>query len=195
MIAIIDYNAGNTRSVQYALSRLGADSVVSSDHAVIRSASRVIFPGVGHAAPAMEILQEQRLDQLIPELRQPVLGICLGMQLMCRFSEEGNTNGLGIFQETVSRFEISNLKVPHMGWNALKLSADLLFEQVPDSTQVYFVHSYFAACGPETIATANYGAVFSAALRMRNFWAVQFHPEKSGKAGEQIIRNFLNVEL
>lgn len=195
MIAIIDYQAGNTRSVQYALQRLGAESIVTSDISEIRQATRVIFPGVGHAAPAMEVLRERQLHNLIPQLTQPVLGICLGMQLMCRFSEEGNTEGLGIFQESVFRFGYPKLKVPHMGWNALDIIPDALFRQMPEPCHVYFVHSYFVDYGTKTIATTRYGSVFSAAMRKNNFWAVQFHPEKSGLIGEQILQNFLNTDL
>jgi len=196
-VAIIKYNSGNVQSVQYALQRLGVSSVVTDDEAVIRSAGKVIFPGVGHASAAMNYLRERAMDKLIVSLTQPVLGICLGLQLMCNHSEEGDTECLGIFDEQVKLFvpavttEIQ--KVPQIGWNNIYNYNSLLFTGLADNAFVYTVHSYYAALGNETIATTNYILPYSAALQKNNFYAVQFHPEKSGLIGETILKNFINI--
>jgi glutamine amidotransferase len=192
MIAIIDYGAGNIRSVKYALDRIGASSVLTGDPEVISNAAKVIFPGVGEARSAMTTLKKNGLARLIPELQQPVLGICLGMQLLCEFSEEGNTPGMGIFQVEVKRFR-TDLKVPHIGWNTIFDLQTALFEKIPENTYTYFVHSYYVPENEHTIASTEYGLRFSSALRKKNFFATQFHPEKSGDAGEQILKNFLNL--
>lgn len=186
-VAIIDYGAGNLHSVMYALERLGVDPIITDNKSVLSTADLVIFPGVGHANAAMEALRTKDLVEFIPTLKQPVLGICLGMQLMCRHSEEGNVDGLGIFDADVLRFR-GDFKVPHMGWNGL-LNGQSILDDV--NADVYFVHSYYVPVVEETIATADYQGVFSAALQKDNFYACQFHPEKSGVAGEQILRNFL----
>jgi len=195
MIAIIKYNAGNVQSVQYALQRIGVASVVTDDAALIQSADKVIFPGVGHATSAMQYLKERELDQLIISLKQPVLGICLGLQLMCRHSEEGDTDCLGIFDETVKLFPTAkeNLKIPQIGWNNIYNYKSVLFNGLGDNAFVYTVHSYFAALGNETIAATDYIIPYSAALEKANFYAVQFHPEKSGTVGELILKNFINI--
>ncbi len=191
-IAIIKYNAGNVRSVMFALERLGVRSTLTDDPEEIRSSDKVIFPGVGEASSAMNHLKKHNLDALVKSLRQPVLGICLGMQLMCRYSEEGNTGGIGIFDEDVKRFR-NGLKVPQIGWNNLSGLKDELFSGIDKGAFVYFVHGYYAGLNPCTIAEANYGVNFSSAMRKDNFYAVQFHPEKSGKTGQTILQNFLNL--
>jgi imidazole glycerol-phosphate synthase subunit HisH len=196
MIAIIKYNAGNVQSVQYALQRLGVESIVTDDAAMIRNADKVIFPGVGHAAPAMQYLRDKQLDKLIVSLQQPVLGICLGLQLMCNHSEEGDTQCLGIFNEAVKLFfpsQDQHLKVPHVGWNSIHDFKTTLFDDLKENDFVYSVHSYYAALGNETVATTNYIHPFSAALQKNNFYAVQFHPEKSGTVGETILKNFISL--
>ena len=196
MVVIIKYNAGNVQSVQYALQRIGVDSIVTDDKATIQSADKVIFPGVGHANAAMKYLRERQLDQLILSLKQPVLGICLGLQLMCKYSEEGNTECLGIFNEQVKLFSTSLTavhKIPQIGWNNIYDYHSKLFTGVNDNEFVYTVHSYYAALGAATIATTDYIIPYSAALEKDNFYAVQFHPEKSGKVGEQILENFINI--
>jgi glutamine amidotransferase len=196
MVAIIKYNAGNVQSVQYALQRIGVDSIVTDDKATIESADKVIFPGVGHANAAMQYLRERQLDQLIISLQQPVLGICLGLQLMCKYSEEGNTDCLGIFDEKVKLFSTPSTtvhKIPQIGWNNIYAYHSKLFTGVNDNEFVYTVHSYYAALGAATIATTDYIIPYSAALEKDNFYAVQFHPEKSGKVGEQILKNFINI--
>jgi imidazole glycerol-phosphate synthase subunit HisH len=190
-IAVVKYNAGNIRSVLFALERIGAKGVVTDDPDLIRSADKVIFPGVGEASSAMKYLHEHGMTTLITSLKQPVLGICLGMQLMCKFSEEGNTECLGIFDKRVRRFRGS--KVPHVGWNTLAAGDSPLFRGLPENAFMYFVHSYFVEKGTDTIAVTDYEGEFSAALRKDNFYAVQFHPEKSGKDGERILRNFLDL--
>lgn len=191
-VVIIKYNAGNILSVQYALKRIGVESVVSDDHELIRSADRVIFPGVGEAKTTMSFLIERKLDQLLRELTQPVLGICLGLQLMCRHSEEGNTDCINLFDVDVRKFPPGD-KVPHMGWNAIKGLKGRLFEGVPPGSYVYFVHSYYAEVNEVTSATCDYIVNFSAAFEYNNYFATQFHPEKSGATGEQILKNFLSL--
>lgn len=191
-IAIIDYNAGNVQSVLFALERLGVDAVLTDDHDLIRSAEKVIFPGVGEANTTMAYLKEHGLDELIRSLTQPVLGICLGMQLLCEHSEENDTPCLGIIPQKVLRFRPkAGEKVPHMGWNSLRMLKNGVFTPELEGGYVYFVHSYYAEVGPHTTATTDYIQPFSSGLRKENFYATQFHPEKSGKAGERILKNFL----
>lgn len=191
-IAIIDYNAGNVRSVLYAMERLGHQAQLTSDHDEIRQADRVIFPGVGEAFNTMAHLRETGLDQLIPSLQQPVLGICLGMQLLCAHSEEGNTTCLGIIPQEVRKFiPQQGEKVPHMGWNTLELNGDSWLSPELQDQHVYFVHSYYVEEGPYTVARTQYIHPFTSVLRKDNFFATQFHPEKSGDVGEQILRDFL----
>ena len=201
-VVIIKYNAGNVQSVLYALQRLGTNAIVTDDVDKILSADKVIFPGVGNAASAMEYLKEKRLDELIISLKQPVLGICLGLQLLCNFSQEGNTKCLGIFDSTVKKFEDSvfqnkNLvpyKIPHMGWNTIDHLSSPLMSGVAENSYAYFVHSYYAELSAETIATTDYINPFSSAMQKNNFLGVQFHTEKSGLTGEQILKNFLNIK-
>jgi len=189
-IVVIDYGAGNVRSVGFALERLGIEPVITNKPEVIKGADKVIFPGVGEAGSAMKRLMETGLDRLIPELKQPVLGICLGMQLMGTFSEEGKTRGLGILPFTVQRFNHS-LKIPHMGWNRVFHLKDGLFNGIEVESYLYFVHSYYVPNNEYSIATTDYGFEFSSAVRFENFYAVQFHPEKSGETGSRILENFL----
>lgn len=193
-IVILKYNAGNTQSVIYALERLGINPVLTNDFDEIKSADKVIFPGVGEASSTMKHLRGLNLDKLIPQLKQPVLGICLGMQLMCNYSEEGNTKCLGIFNTDVKRFDSGNKeKVPHMGWNDINtIRGKWTAEHVLDKN-MYFVHSYFVPVTPDTVATCSYGGDFSAALEKNNFYATQFHPEKSAHQGQQIIKNFIEL--
>ncbi len=199
MTAVVKYNAGNIQSVLFALERLGAEAVWTDDPETLRRADRVIFPGVGEASSAMHYLRERGLDDVIRSLQQPVLGICLGLQLFCRHSEEQNTDCLGIFDLAVRCFPapaagIDNpLKVPHMGWNTLRDLRSPLFNGLEDGEYMYFVHSYFAEYSPQAIATTDYGLAYSAALQRDNFYAVQFHPEKSGPAGQRILQNFLEI--
>jgi glutamine amidotransferase len=192
MIAIVQYNAGNVRSVQNALNRLGYASLVTEDPEVLLSADKIIFPGVGEASSAMQYLKERGLDAVLRKLEQPVLGICLGLQLLCAYSEEGDTECLGIFPNSVRRFT-GNAIIPHMGWNNFKSLEGELFKGVKTSDDVYFVHGYFAELGAETLATCNYIQDFSAALRKNNFYATQFHPEKSAGVGARILKNFLEL--
>jgi glutamine amidotransferase len=192
MIAIIDYNAGNISSVQNALTRLGYDSIITRDKNEILAAEKVILPGVGEASSAMKYLKEYELDTLIKELKQPFLGICLGMQLMCQSSEEGNTSCLGIFDAKVLLFPPTE-KVPHMGWNDLTSLKGELLDKVNPIEDVYFVHSYYVELSEETCAQCDYILPFSAALQKDNFYATQFHPEKSADVGEQILTNFLEL--
>ncbi|HEU4472731.1 MAG TPA: imidazole glycerol phosphate synthase subunit HisH [Flavisolibacter sp.] len=189
-LSIVKYNAGNVRSVLNALERLGVSATVTDDPEALRASDKVIFPGVGEASSAMRYLREQGLDKLILELRQPVLGICLGMQLMCRHSEENDTECLGIFDLEVRRF--SEAKVPQVGWNQAIDAAGPLFTGMSDRPYFYFVHSYYADLGKETAATSEYGIRFSSALQKDNFYGVQFHPEKSAEDGELLIKNFLD---
>lgn len=194
MIAIIDYKMGNLRSVENALRRLGADFCVTADARQIGQADRVLLPGVGNAAEAMENLRRADLTQVIRDLRRPVLGICVGMQVMCRHSEEGDTDCLGIFDARVRRFRPSPTeKVPHMGWNRIANLETKLFRGLEGGEHVYFVHSYYPELCPDTIATSRHGLMFSAALKYENFYGTQFHPEKSGGVGEQILKNFLEL--
>jgi len=190
MIAILKYNAGNTRSVQNAIQRLGYECIVTDDIAQLQAADKVIFPGVGEAGSAMEYLKAKGLDVVIKNLKQPVLGICLGLQLMCTASEEGATEGLGIFDVLVKKFPPTGI-VPHMGWNNFSVINSPLFNGVSTEDNIYFVHSYYAELSINTIAQCDYLLPFSAALQKDNFYAVQFHTEKSGAVGEQILKNFL----
>lgn len=194
---IIKYNAGNIFSVDYALKRLGIDAEITGDIEKIKAADKVIFPGVGEAGTTMAYLRKHKLDEVIRNLKQPVLGICIGMQLMCKSSEEGgNIPCLGIFDEEVKLFiptETMN-KVPHIGWNTVQYQDSPLFKGLPQDTCFYYVHSYYATAGKDTIATTDYIHPYSAALQKDNFYAVQFHPEKSGAMGEILLRNFLITE-
>ena len=190
---IIKYNAGNIRSVDFALRRLGISAEITSDHAKIQSADKVIFPGVGEASSTMQYLREQQLDKVIKNLKQPVLGICLGMQLMCNSSEENDTPGLGILDARVKRFRDTNLKIPHVGWSRIYNLHSSIFQGVEEGSYVYFVHSYYVETGSHTIAKTDYSMPFSSAANQENFFATQFHPEKSGKTGEQILKNFINL--
>lgn len=189
-VVIIKYNAGNIKSVFFALERLGIAPIWTDNPEVISTADRVIFPGQGEASSAMKYLRERKLDQLIVGLKQPVLGICIGLQLLCKHSEEGNTECLGVFEEKVVKFH-KGLKVPHMGWNTLENKSGALLEGLGTTPYLYYVHSYYANVGKQTVATTNYGIDFSAVLQKDNFYAVQAHPEKSGKDGEMILKNFL----
>lgn len=192
-IAIVKYNAGNIESVKNALNRLGVEPILTDDAELLKSADKVIFPGVGEASTAMKYLRERNLDAVIKELCQPVLGVCLGMQLLCAFSEENKTDCLGILPHRVRRFAGENLKVPQMGWNnVFNLKTDLL-AGVAENSYVYFVHGFYVEASAETIATCDYGVNFSAAIRHENFYAVQFHAEKSGAVGERILENFLKI--
>ncbi|WP_010517052.1 imidazole glycerol phosphate synthase subunit HisH [Croceivirga radicis] len=190
-LVIIDYGAGNIQSIKFAFQRLGVNAVLSNDPEVIRKAEKVIFPGVGEASSAMRKLRESGLDTVIPTLSQPVLGICLGMQLMCNASEEGNTKGLGIFDVDVVKFN-SNVKVPQIGWNKIENLQSPLFKNL-ENDFIYLVHSFYAPKCEETIATCTYGLEYAAALAKDNFYGVQFHPEKSGQYGAQILKNFLSL--
>lgn len=192
MIAIIKYNGGNISSVQNALNRLSAESVVTDDFETIRKADRVIFPGVGEASSTMKLLKQKGLDLLIPKLTQPLLGICLGMQLMCKNNEEGNTTGMGIFDISVKKFPAKNI-VPHMGWNGISEVQSPLFSSPYESDDFYFVHSYYCELSEHTTSVCDYILPFSASLQKDNFFATQFHPEKSGKVGQEILKNFLMI--
>jgi glutamine amidotransferase len=212
-IVIVKYNAGNIQSVLYALERIGLNAVVTDDHAAIQTADKVIFPGVGEASTAMQYLRERNLDKLLISLTQPVLGICLGMQLMCSYSEENNTACLNIFREPVKKFDPLNnnlpettvttgqpaveprldLKVPQIGWNNIYDLKTDLFKDVRENSYVYLVHSYYAALGEHTIAITDYVQPYSTGLHTKNFYGVQFHPEKSADTGEHILKNFLSL--
>ena len=191
-LVIIDYGAGNIQSLKFAIKRLGYEAFLSHDTSEIRSADKVIFPGVGEASSAMQKLSQTGLQNVIPNLRQPVLGICLGMQLMCNGSEEGNTKGLGIFDVDVSKFP-TDVKVPQMGWNVITNLKSDLFADVAENEHVYMVHSYFAGLCDETISETDYHVKYSSALGRDNFYGTQFHPEKSGAIGERILKNFLSM--
>lgn len=192
MIAILKYNAGNVKSVENAVKKLGYEVIVTDDEKLLKSADKVIFPGVGEASSAMKYLKENQLDNLIKSLQQPVLGICLGMQLMCEYSEEGNTDGLGIFQTKVKKFPPLDL-VPQMGWNNFSSLKGELFQNINLQNDCYFVHSFYAEICSETIAVTDYILPFSAGLKKDNFYATQFHPEKSSETGLQILKNFLEL--
>ncbi|MCX6228001.1 MAG: imidazole glycerol phosphate synthase subunit HisH [Bacteroidia bacterium] len=199
-IVVIKYNAGNIRSVDFALQRIGISATITDDKDEIRNADRVIFPGVGEAATTMQFLKQHKLDTLICDLKQPVLGVCLGLQLMCSHSEEGDTTCLGIFPEKVKKFvpqagDLSHCKIPHMGWNSLSELKNPLFEGLSEADYFYFVHSYYATTGADTAATCTYLNPFSAALQRDNFYATQFHPEKSGSAGSKLLSNFINLKF
>ncbi len=191
-IVIIDYGAGNIQSIKFAIKRLGFVAALSSDEAEIKAADKVIFPGVGEASSAMRMLRQSKLDLLIPTLKQPVLGICLGMQLMCSECEEGDTTGLGIFDVPVIKFN-NSVKVPQIGWNQICELRSTLFKNIKEFEYVYLVHSYYVAECEQTIATSEYGVKYSTALKKDNFYGVQFHPEKSSNAGEHILKNFLEL--
>ncbi|MDZ4663244.1 MAG: imidazole glycerol phosphate synthase subunit HisH [Bacteroidota bacterium] len=191
--AIIKYNAGNITSVEFALKRVGIEPIITSDTTEIQAADKVIFPGVGEASSAMAFLKENNLDKVIKDLKQPVLGICLGMQLMCDYSEEGETDCLGIFNKKVKHFGSKELKVPQIGWNNIFDLKSPLFKNVKNDSFVYFVHGYYAELGENTIATTDYILNYSSALNKNNFYGAQFHPEKSGDIGEQILKNFIDL--
>lgn len=194
MIAVIDYNMGNIRSLGNAIGRLGAEWVLTSDPAAIRKASHVILPGVGNAGKAMHNIHLLGLESTLLSLRRPVLGICVGMQVMCLHSDEGDVDCLGIFDTKVCHFEMQdNLKVPHMGWSRISNLESKLFKGVDSGAYVYFVHSYYASLCNDTIATARHGIMFSAALKYENYYGTQFHPEKSGDVGETVLKNFLEI--
>ena len=193
-IVIIDYGAGNIQSIKFALKRLGYNAILSNDADTIKNADKVIFPGVGEASSAMRKLKITGLDTLIPQLKQPVLGICLGMQLMCKSSEEGNTKGLGIFDVDVVKFS-DKVKVPQIGWNTITNLKSDLFKGIKKEEYMYLVHSYYAPLCKETIATTYYELNYSSALQKENFYGVQFHPEKSSSAGELLLRNFLELPM
>ncbi|HET8855063.1 MAG TPA: imidazole glycerol phosphate synthase subunit HisH [Salinimicrobium sp.] len=192
-VVIIDYGAGNIRSIQFALERLGYHGRLSNSPEEIRSAEKVIFPGVGEAGSAMSKLRATGLDLIIPQLRQPVLGICLGMQLMCTGSEEGDTLGLDIFNVPVLRFSSKGVKVPQIGWNEIYDLKSEIFQNIPEKDYVYMVHSYYVPECPESIAKTDYRITYSSALQKENFYGLQFHPEKSGGTGERILKNFLKI--
>ena len=199
-IVIIKYNAGNIESVNNALNRLNVKAEITADHDKIRNADKVIFPGVGEASTTMEYLRRHQLDKLIISLKQPVLGICLGLQLMCSHSDENDTRCLGIFDEKVQKFSLQPgllpaMKIPHMGWNTITGLKSSLFDPAMEGEYCYFVHSFYATTGQDTAAVCHYPLPFSAALQKDNFYAVQFHPEKSGKVGARILENFLNLTI
>jgi len=192
MIAIVKYNAGNIQSVKNAVERLGYSCIVTDDETMLKSAEKVIFPGVGEASSAMKYLKERKLDEVIKNLTQPVLGICLGQQLMCNFSAESDTKCLGIFDVNVIKFEAKE-KVPHMGWNNLTNINSELFNGIANDVDFYFVHSFYAEIGESTTSICDYINPFSASMQKNNFYATQFHPEKSSKIGEQLLLNFLKL--
>ncbi|MCF6294445.1 MAG: imidazole glycerol phosphate synthase subunit HisH [Flavobacteriaceae bacterium] len=191
-LVIIDYGAGNIKSIQFAFKRLGIDAMLTNNPEEILNADKVIFPGVGEASNAMMMLKESQLDKLIPKLKQPVLGICLGMQLLCKHTEEGDTSGLGVFNVNIKRFS-NKVKVPQMGWNTIRDLKSDLFSGIKNNEYMYLVHSYYAEQCKETIATTNYETNYASALQHENFYGVQFHPEKSSIAGEKILKNFLTL--
>lgn len=189
-ITIIDYNAGNVQSVHFALQRIGYEANITSDLSEIKNSDKVIFPGVGQAGSTMQYLKQKKLDKLIPQLKQPVLGICLGMQLLCSFTEEAQTKCLDVFPNKVKLFK-GEKKIPHVGWNSIGNLKGSLFRNIDGNPYVYFVHSYYAEILADTVATCNYMGNFSAAIQKDNFFALQFHPEKSGDVGQQILKNFI----
>ncbi len=191
-IVIINYGAGNIQSIKFAIQRLGYEAVLSNNEDEIRNADKVIFPGVGEASSAMAMLKSTGLDKVIPTLKQPVLGICLGMQLMCKYCEEGDTKGLNIFDVDVIKFN-DNEKVPQIGWNQIENLKSDLFKGINEKEYMYLVHSYYVPMNNETIAVTNYGLKYASALQEKNFYGVQFHPEKSSKAGAQLLKNFLEL--
>lgn len=191
-LTIVNYGAGNIKSIQFAFKRLGYDAVLTDNPDLIKASDKVIFPGVGEASSAMLKLKQTGLEKLIPQLTQPVLGICLGMQLMCKHTEEGHTDGLGIFDVNVKRFS-NKVKVPQMGWNTITNLKSDLFKGIRDKEYMYLVHSYYAEDCEEAIATSNYELEYASALENDNFFGVQFHPEKSSRAGERILENFLKL--
>lgn len=191
-VVIINYGAGNIKSIQFAFKRLGVDAFLSNNPGEILNADKVIFPGVGEAGSAMSKLKETKLNKLIPNLKQPVLGICLGMQLLCNHTEESDTVGLGVFDADVKRFS-NNVKVPQMGWNTITNLKSELFKDIADNEYMYLVHSFYAENCEQAIATTNYDVEYASALQYKNFYGVQFHPEKSSTAGEQILENFLKL--
>ena len=191
-IVIIDYGAGNIKSIQFAFKRLGYEAILSSDAEIIKAADKVIFPGVGEASNAMQMLKSSGLDKVIPNLKQPVLGICLGMQLLCNHSEEGDTKGLGVFDVEVRKFS-NAVKVPQMGWNKITNLKSGLFKGIAEGEYMYLVHSFYAEQCSETIAITNYETNYASALQHENFYGVQFHPEKSGFIGSKILENFMNL--
>ena len=192
-LVIIKYNAGNIQSVLYALERLGHQARVTDDPEEIKSADKIIFPGVGEASSAMKYLKERNIDLLIRELKQPVLGICLGMQLMCLHSEENDTECLGIFETQVRKFQNAGLKVPQIGWNQLSQLKGPIFEGIDENCFCYFVHSYYAGICDQTVGKTEYGNLFSSALSHDNYFGVQFHPEKSAETGQRVLENFLKI--
>lgn len=192
-VAIVKYNAGNIQSVSYALNRLGIQPIVTNDPDVLYKADKVIFPGVGDAGTAMPYLRERHLDEVLVSLKQPFLGICFGMQLMCKHSEEGDVDCLGIFDVNVKRFPSGIEKVRHMGWNTISNLNGTLLKNIPAESYVYFVHSYYAEMNPHSTATCNYVLPFSAGIEKDNFFAFQFHPEKSGVVGAKILQNFIEL--
>jgi glutamine amidotransferase len=191
-LVIIDYGAGNIKSIQFAFKRLGMDATLSKNPEEIISGDKIIFPGVGEASTAMQMLQECQLDIVIPKLKQPVLGICLGMQLLCNETEEGKTKGLGVFDTTIKRFS-NNVKVPQMGWNTITNLKSDLFSEIKDHEYMYLVHSFYAEQCAQSIAITNYDGNYASALHHNNFYGVQFHPEKSSTVGAQILKNFLDL--
>jgi len=191
-LKIVNYGAGNIKSIQFAFQRLGYDAVLTNNPEDLIKADKVIFPGVGEASSAMKKLKESGLDTLIPQLKQPVLGICLGMQLMCHHTEEGDTKGLGIFNTEVKRFS-KNVKVPQMGWNTVRNLKSNLFKNISEGDYMYLVHSYYAKHCEASIATSDYEIEYASALENDNFFGVQFHPEKSSKTGAQLLKNFLEL--
>lgn len=191
-VSVIKYNAGNIQSVLFALERIGINAIVTNDIAILKSSDKVILPGVGEASSAMHYLKEKNLDEMIVNLKQPVLGICLGMQLLCQASEEGNTTCLGIFDNKVKRFS-GNVKVPQIGWNTIYDLKTNLYNDIKENEYMYLVHSYYAEVNEHTIAKTNYGIEYSSSLQKNNFYGVQFHPEKSSDVGQQLLENFIKL--
>ena len=192
-VAILKYNSGNVESVKNALNRLSIEPILTDDAEILRSADKVIFPGVGEASTAMNYLRARNLDSVIKSLKQPVFGICLGMQLLCGYSDENSTECLGVLPSNVRKFESESLKIPQIGWNTISSLKGKLFAGVAENSHVYFVHSYYVEAGAKTAAISQYTTDFSAAIEHGNFYAVQFHPEKSGAVGAKILENFVNL--